>query len=252
MPVIIKHTLNNQVSQLTMSEDEFKDFSKYLEDNPNKQIRKMTLKEISKDLEVVVYDSTIDLSKYLTTKDNILLEIVNELEKSKHYEECYAIIRDAIIYGVFKLCYTMIAPYTHGYELTYFCEDGKRNHINYYRENTLKSIIDKTYDIFYDNKKFTYAKFKELIPEINNMKQKYKEPHSKISTNYHVNDGYEFTDQESYDAIINGKYSGTYSTMTPTSQNILSRVLIVLKDLGHEDIRNNFKNSNYFKKFVND
>lgn len=253
MPVIVKYTCDTNTSQITMSEDKFKDFSSYLEDNPDKQIGKMAIKDIMKDLEVVVYNSDIDLSSYLTTtKENLLVKIVNELEKSKHYEECYSIIRDAIVYGVFRLSYGMIAPYTHGYELFYRDENNKTTSLPYYTEKTLKDIINETYNELYDRRGYTYQMFKELIPEINLLKEKYKRSHPALDDHYHVNTGYEFTNKESYDNLINGQYSGTYATMTPVSQNTLSSILIVLKGLGSEKSREKFKQCREYQAFVND
>ncbi len=225
---------------------------------PNKNFQK----------EIERYQKNIDTQKnHIKNLNEKITEIKTTIEKSERiinentrkinkYKE--DILLNAMIHGAdFKVRHGMTGPYEYGYYATYI---PNRSYLQNYSEQIKTSsgewwkILPEKLREYLDNKKhwtleqYQYIKAKtEII--ISKLPKSYNPETYKQTDpyNHHVANGYE---TDGFSNILSGKCSGTYSSCTTTSQNELSRQLIVLRGYC-ADVNNFYTDINLNTSFWN-
>lgn len=152
---------------------------------------------------------------------------IAELEAHKE-KLCCAILLDAIIVGIddFRIRHGMIGPYMHGYEVRKIgvsCSGDWMTNMPklLYKFLTVKKGWDT--ENFKQLKNEVAAKWVELPTDYN------PDTHAPSKEYLHGNyiaNGYE---TDGFFNIVAGRCGGTYSSMTTTTQNELSKQLVVLR-----------------------
>jgi len=153
---------------------------------------------------------------------------------AKRKEQMKEILLDALIIGAggFKVRHGMTAPYSHGYYAQHemmkeFCKPVTC-------DSVWTSNIPELLYKYLEGKGWTDADYEELKVKSDSlwsqMPDKYDatlyEPSKTYLHGNHVASGYEV---DGFYNIVKGRCGGTYSSMTTTTQNDLSRELIILK-----------------------
>lgn len=174
----------------------------------------------------------------------------NERRQGFSHDEVVDIFMDAMAAGIIRPYYDQIYPYTYGYEYenTVFNKDYNRRSrmpVGTSRECSLFDIpemitqkvesIDNYFSMpLSELKVLTEEKLKnipeEIIPdkETEYYKDRMKHNHYRV----HVPTYRDLDEAKAVDGIVQGKYYGTYSTMTPAEQNNVMQAMCALRGFG--------------------
>lgn len=174
-----------------------------------------------------------ELEQKVATAKAEMKKIISEANVMKEN-----ILLNAMIHGAdFQVRHGMIAPYSHGYYVTYlpnrkflcdFCEKITTNNSDWWNHLPAKLRA------FLDEKGWTDNNYNELQKKteaiVKSLPKKYNPneytPSDKYLHGNHIANGYEV---DGFSNIVRGRCGGTYSSWTTGTQNELSKQLIVLR-----------------------